>query len=270
MNSYELSRNWFDWCFENPEKVSPNHSAIFFFAIEHCNRLGWKTKFGFPTQMAMDAIGIKKHQTYIKYFNDLCEWGFFILVQKSANQYSSNIISLSVAMPKNGKALGKAIINHTAKQTRSNGQSNSRINKPNKPINSSVDLIDFEKLLKFINETFERKGINEFKTINEATRKSYIARLKEGYTATDIKNCILVCKTNEFHVGNQFQYCTPEYFSRSKTIDKFKPTQTQSENKGKSPAQIWYDNLPTMAKHMYKALVDQGKTIEELYQKDGK
>lgn len=131
MSGYELSRDWFDFCFENPEKISPNHTAIFFFAIEHCNRLGWKVKFGFPTQMAMDALGIKKHQTYIKYFSDLCEWGFFVLVQKSSNQYSSNIISLSTGLPKNGKALDKAIITHTAKQTQTNGQSNSSIDKPN-------------------------------------------------------------------------------------------------------------------------------------------
>ena len=127
LTSYDLSRKWFDWCFENPELISPNHSAIYFFAIEHCNRLGWKDKFGFPTQMAMDAIGIKKHGTYIKYFEDLCEWGFFKLVQKSKNQYSSNIISLVSALPKNGKALDKAIIKHAAKQTESNGQSNSSI-----------------------------------------------------------------------------------------------------------------------------------------------
>lgn len=125
---YDLSRHWFDFCFENPDKISPNHSAIFFFAIEHCNRLGWKEKFGFPTQMTMDAIGIKKHQTYIKYFNDLCEWGFFNLVQKSVNQYSANIISLSFGITKNGKALDKAFITHAAKQTQSNGQSNGQSN----------------------------------------------------------------------------------------------------------------------------------------------
>lgn len=141
INSYHLSRNWFDWCFENPEKVSPNHSAIYFFAIEHCNRLGWKKKFGFPTQMAMDAIGIKKHDTYIRYFNDLVEWGFFDLVEKSRNQYSSNIISLVCAVPKNGKALGKAIQKHAGKQTQSNGESNGSIDKPItlKPITGIAD-----------------------------------------------------------------------------------------------------------------------------------
>lgn len=149
LNSYELSRKWFDWCFENPEKISPNHTAIYFFAIEHCNRLGWRNKFGFPTQMAMDAIGIKKHQTYIKYFNDLIEWGFFELVQKSLNQYSANIISLISAKPKSGKALDKAIINHAAKQSASIGQSNSSIDKPinnitNNHITINQFFLDFE------------------------------------------------------------------------------------------------------------------------------
>lgn len=149
MNSYDLSRAWFDFCFANPEKVNPNHSAIFFFAIEHCNRLGWKEKFGFPTQMTMDAIGIKKHQTYIKYFNELCEWGFFVMVQKSVNQYSANIIKLSNGYTKNGKALDKAFITHRAKQTekqsssigQSTGQSNSSIDKQynKEQINNTVD-----------------------------------------------------------------------------------------------------------------------------------
>jgi hypothetical protein len=123
MNGYELSHNWFDFCFENPEKINPSHTAIYFFAIEHCNRMGWKTKFGFPTQMAMDALGISKHSTYIKYFNDLVEWGFLILVQKSSNQYSSKIISLNFAMPKKGKALGKALVKHGEKQSLSEGES---------------------------------------------------------------------------------------------------------------------------------------------------
>lgn len=123
MNSYELSRNFCNWAFDNPDKIHPNHYAIYFFALEHCNRLGWKNKFGFPSQMTMEAIGIKKHQTYIKYFNDLVDWGFFELVEKSRNQYSANIISIKSAMPKNGKALDKALIKHRAKQTESTGQS---------------------------------------------------------------------------------------------------------------------------------------------------
>lgn len=151
MNGYELSRNYFDWCFENPEKVSPNHTAIYFFAIEHCNRLGWRDKFGFPTQMAMDALGIKKNQTYTRYLNELVDFGFIKMVEKSKNQYSANIISLQSAKPKNGKALDKAIVKHEVKQIKSIGQSNSTIDKPltinQEPYNTNNDEIYSELII---------------------------------------------------------------------------------------------------------------------------
>lgn len=130
ITGYELSRKWFDFCFDNPEKISPAHTAIYFFAIEHHNRLGWKEKFGFPSQMVMDAVGIKKHHTYIKYFRDIVDWGFFELIQESKNQYSSNIIRLNNALPKNGTALGKAMAKHAAKHGQSTRQSTGCIDKP--------------------------------------------------------------------------------------------------------------------------------------------
>ena len=67
INGYSLSRSWFNFCFENPEKIRPNHTALYFFIIEHCNRLGWKAKFGLPTTMTMEAIGIRSYNTYKKY-----------------------------------------------------------------------------------------------------------------------------------------------------------------------------------------------------------
>lgn len=130
MNGYELSRNWFDWSFENTDLVSPAHTAIYFFSIDHCNRLGWKEKFGLPTHYAMEAIGIKKVQTFTKHLDDLVQWGFIEMVQKSKNQYTSNIITLKNAMPKNGKALDKARVKHEVKQSKSTRQSMDTINKP--------------------------------------------------------------------------------------------------------------------------------------------
>ena len=112
ISGYELSRAWFDFSFTNPELINPNHSALYFFAIEHCNRLGWKDKFGLPTTMAMEAIGIKSYKTYKKTLTDLIEWGFIVMVQKSTNQYSSNII----ALVKNTKAHAKAMDKAMAKQ----------------------------------------------------------------------------------------------------------------------------------------------------------
>jgi len=145
MDSYSLSRNFWNWAFDNPEKISPNHSAIYFFAIEHCNRLGWKEKFGFPSQMTMDAIGIKKHSTYIRYFNDLVDWGFFELIQKSSNQYSANIISLTNALPKNGEALDKAMSRHGAKHTAKQKEYNKTIKQLNNEQTNKERYASFEK-----------------------------------------------------------------------------------------------------------------------------
>lgn len=116
MNGYSISRSWWDFAFANPEKVKPIHAALLFFAVEHCNRLGWKQKFGLPSSMAMEAIGVHSYTTYAVAFNDLCEWGFFELVQKSKNQYSSNIIALSKFDEAPDKALDKALIKHDSKQ----------------------------------------------------------------------------------------------------------------------------------------------------------
>lgn len=116
---YELSRQWFDFAFENPEKINPNHTAMYFFAIEHCNRLGWKEKFGFPSTMAMEAMGVKSYNTYKKTLDDLVDWGFFTMVERSKNQYSSNVIALSKNDKALDKALDKAMIKHNVKQSES-------------------------------------------------------------------------------------------------------------------------------------------------------
>ena len=94
MNSYDLSRNWFNFCFENPEKIKPNHSAVYFFAIEHCNRLGWKEKFGFPTTMVMEAVGIKSYNTYINTLHDLVNWKFISYYHFFDEKFKMKIIDI--------------------------------------------------------------------------------------------------------------------------------------------------------------------------------
>lgn len=144
MNGYDLSRKWFNFSFENPEKVKPIHTAIFFFACEHYNRLGGKEKFGFPSQMTMDAIGVKSYTTYGKALNDLSDWGFIFFIERSKNQYSANIISIVAASKfdiARDKALDKATIKHVSKHCESIIQSTVSIDKPltNKPINQETN-----------------------------------------------------------------------------------------------------------------------------------
>lgn len=133
MNSYELSRVFVDWAFENPEKVKPIHYGIYYFAIEHCNRLGWKDKFGLPSQMVMEAIGVKNWRTYSSGLNELVEYGFIKIHETSKNQYSSNIIGLvknTKALTKAGtKALDKALQKHSTKHSTKQSQSTVSIDK---------------------------------------------------------------------------------------------------------------------------------------------
>jgi len=145
MNGYELSRLWFDWCFENPDKVKPNHTALYFFCIEHCNRLGWKLKFGLPTTMAKEAIGMRSYNTYINTLNDLVEWGFVELIEKSKNQYSSNIVALSNSNKAHDKALDKALIKHGTKQSESTGE--------------SIDSIDKQETIEPLTINQEQEGV---------------------------------------------------------------------------------------------------------------
>jgi len=167
MNGYNLSRIWFDFAFDNPEIIKPNHCALYFFAIEHCNRLGWKKKFGLPSSMAMEAIGISSYNTYKSTLSDLVKWGFIEMVQISKNQYSSNIIALSFfdrAFDKaNDKALDKALLKHSTKQSESTIQSIDSIDKQlnqeqlnqltNKPITTYANSSSSKELV--VDENFQ-------------------------------------------------------------------------------------------------------------------
>lgn len=77
--------------------------------------------------------------------------------------------------------------------------------------------IDFDRLLKYINNSFGRN----FLKINDNIKAKYKTRIKEGYKIEDIKNCIDNLKENQYHKDNGYQYCTPEFISRSQTLDKY-------------------------------------------------
>jgi len=81
--------------------------------------------------------------------------------------------------------------------------------------NITTPKINFGGLLDFINTTMQRN----FKTINKSTQSKFLARLKDGYTNTDIKNAIVNASVDKFHKDNNYKYLTPDYFSRSSSLD---------------------------------------------------
>ena len=123
MDIFKLNRYFWDYAFNNPEKIKPNHCAVYYFALEHSNRLGWKEKFGFPTSMVLEATGIKSYSVYKKTFDELVSFGFFDVIEYSKNQYSSNIIALKENYKALDKALDKALTKHLSKQDESTCES---------------------------------------------------------------------------------------------------------------------------------------------------
>lgn len=218
MNGYELSRNWFNWCFENTEKISPNHTALYFFCIEHCNRMGWKEKFGLPTTMAKEAIGIKSYNTYKKTLDDLVSWGFIIMHEYSKNQYSSNIVALLKFDKALNKALDKAIVKHLTTQSESTGESNSSIDKQdnNKPKTKNELTKDEEDIFEYF-KAVTKKGI---RTFEKKARVSLKKRL-ENFEIDDIKKAILNCYNDEYHVSQNHKHLTLEFILREDKLNKF-------------------------------------------------
>ena len=123
MNSYDLSRQFWEFSFEHPTKIRPIHCAIYFFAVEHCNRLNWKREFGLPTSTVIESIGVKSYRSYKTAFDELVEWGLFILIQHAKNQYCSNIVAF--VLKDKAKYKAKAITG--TKQSTKQGQYNKTI-----------------------------------------------------------------------------------------------------------------------------------------------
>ena len=92
-----------------------------------------------------------------------------------------------------------------------------------KDINNNIDYL---ALLGFVNKTFGRR----FEVINDKTKRSYKARLKEGYTKEQIIDAITNAAASKYHKDNNYQYCTPEFFSRAETIDKYSGLTIKTES----------------------------------------
>lgn len=118
-STFKMLRNFFDWGYENPDIINPNVTALYVFILDHYSRLGFKEKFGLPTMMSMEAIGIKNYKTYRKAFDILVEFNFIEVIEWSKNQYSSNVIAMVKNTKANTKALTKASTKHIQKHVQS-------------------------------------------------------------------------------------------------------------------------------------------------------
>jgi len=101
--------------------------------------------------------------------------------------------------------------------------------------NNIIESFDFDGLLVFINSTFGKN----FKLINDKVKKKYKALIKQGYDKKQIIQAMVNAKENSYHKETGYQYCTPEFFSRTETIDKYSSTTTIQNNNN-----TYVPNLP--------------------------
>lgn len=94
LNGYYLTTQWFKFCQSGEFVIRPIHTALYVYCIHLCNSLKWKVNFGLPTDSTMGVLGMKNKKTYYLVLQDLIDFGFIKLVEKSINQHTANIICL--------------------------------------------------------------------------------------------------------------------------------------------------------------------------------
>lgn len=109
LNGYSLTKAWFNYTFEHPEKFNPTDGYIYLFLIEVANRSGWSDKFDVSAKDIMQALGIGTYNTYRKSFDKLVADGWITVVKKSTNQFQKTVIALSKNNTATNGALDRAL-----------------------------------------------------------------------------------------------------------------------------------------------------------------
>ena len=186
MNTFVLSKNIFNWSFDNPDKSNTNMIALYFFLIDINNRLGWVGSFGITAKECMSAIGIKSHNTYKKALDELIQNNFVLIVKQSTNQYTANIISLVNIKDINKSTLDSAISNFN-EPTRKQQESNKKAHdEPTRKQQESTEHIHKTDILL----NYETINTSPETSVSESPKK-----IKSDFTFKEFKTELL--KTDE-------------------------------------------------------------------------
>ena len=110
--------------------------------------------------MVLEATGIKSYSSYKKHFDEIVEFGFFKVHEYSKNQYSSNVIELTLNAKANNKALDKALSKHSTKQLQSTVSINKQVTIEQETIEQRK--LSFGESLQPYVEKFGREFIKDF------------------------------------------------------------------------------------------------------------
>jgi len=187
----------------------------------------------FDLIMLADLIGCKDSDKFIHWYNDCIKFG--LLEEHDGKFYSpalKSVMGVWESKKINGSKGGRPRKEITEKKPNKNlkeiekkpklkADENHNIIEQNiieyNSINNKDDSqsIDFDKLLKFFNKTFNKKCT----AFPDKVRAEYKKRLKKDYTKENIMNAMVNAKNDEFHIKNNYKHCTIDYFSRIKTLN---------------------------------------------------
>jgi hypothetical protein len=269
MNGYDLSRQWFNFRYENRDKVRAIHSELYFYIVDLWNRLGQKDSFGLPTNVTMECLGVGSYSTFKNALQDLVDFGFVKIVKESKNQHYSRIIALTKSDKATVKALDKATIKASdeagdkptdtiIKQgTRNKEQVTIPMSgKPDGDVaqtskDSEITTIT-EKWITYINSIFAKKytSASWSKKIEPNIKKLLKAYGDKSKLSDNFKIVTKNILQDTFHLENNYRYVTPEYVSRLAVFDRFLNIEaSQNNGRWRHPSDIvmcsdWIKRIP--------------------------
>ena len=210
--------------------------AVYMSLLKYCNRLNWLNPFVCHWDIVCQTSKVSKN-AYYKSLERLTDLGF-IKSEKGIKNTTQKPKIFILELKNNEGIIREQKGNRKGTEREQQGNIYKHLN--NKQINNilsffdklpkeeidnyisnlriiDTDKIDFEKLKDFINQ---KTGRN-FKLVNKKVQGKYLARLKEGYSKQDILDAVSNAVKSDYHKGENFKYLTPEFFSRSETLDKY-------------------------------------------------
>jgi uncharacterized phage protein (TIGR02220 family) len=241
INGFDQIKAFYSEVFNNIHDFTPQHISLYIFLINQNNRNNWVEWFKCPFDLGMAGSTIGNKKTYYKCLEDLKEWKY-IDYKKGTNEWRSPQIKVEV-------------LNRTATYTATVPQGTplpiplpttlptSQVGRDSnyKLLTSNLQPIldNIEKILVYVNsgcpdikveETVEETSptyTDFLQLVNKYTKKAYrgdskskrqfAARTKESYTLADFETAISNLVKQRNHIESNFQYLTPEFFTR---VDK--------------------------------------------------
>jgi hypothetical protein len=215
---FDYFNGFWDWAQNNPEKVNPNNTSIYFYFLSVANELKWRSSFGLSSTQIMNGIGIKSYKTYKKHLDELVENGLILITKESKNQYQCNEFALVNFTEAHTKARPK----HVPKQVQSTSH-NHKTNKESKDYKdtkeANVYFVDNEVnglFIEFIKNRIELKKAPTQRAIELMVKKARKIYKSKADVIQGIENSIASGWSDLFPIKpNQPKQKDESYFSRA-------------------------------------------------------